>query len=191
MSATGASVPFVGGVWVEGRTLAIGDVKGEGEQTHTTNLSSFSRMTDARTFRERIEGEKQRRQMREAKQVAAVMDGAPWLLERVELSRSDTVRMRGFPMRLNASPPFWKRSIRLVTPRLLMRFDAVCTCCNPVARPLCRVGSDSRPVRCVRWARSASISRSCTNAKQTCSLPALETPVGSLVQPWSKAPTRG
>src|SRR5581483_2736726 len=97
MSADGADVPFVGGVWAEVRTLAIGEVKWEGEQTHTTTLSSFSRMTAAVTFGELVEGEMPRRQVREAEQVAAVMDGAPWLPERGELDRVDAGRIRDFP----------------------------------------------------------------------------------------------
>jgi Uncharacterised protein family (UPF0236) len=97
MSADGAFVPLVGGVWAEVRTMAIGEVKQTGDQVHTTNLSYFSRMTDAATFTELAEGELQRRQVREAEQVAAVMDGAPWLQEVVDLSRPDAVRILDFP----------------------------------------------------------------------------------------------
>jgi len=97
LSADGAFVPLVGGVWAEVRTVAIGEVKPDGDQTHTTNLSYFSRMTDAATFTELAGGEMQRRQVREAEQVAAVMDGAPWLQEMVDLYRADAVRILDFP----------------------------------------------------------------------------------------------
>lgn len=82
------------------RTLAIGEVQADGEQrghTHTTHLSSVSRLTDAMTFGELVEGEMQRRQVREAEQVAAVMDGAPWRQELVERSRADVIRILDFP----------------------------------------------------------------------------------------------
>lgn len=55
LSADGAMVPLVGGVWGEVKLLAIGEV-GEmcweqGEWVvHTGGLSSFSRMTAAQTF---------------------------------------------------------------------------------------------------------------------------------------------
>lgn len=97
LSADGAFVPLVGGVWAEVRTVAIGEVKAQGEQAHTTKLSYFSRMTDAATFRELAGGELQRRQVEEAGQVAAVMDGATWLQELADLYRSDAVRILDFP----------------------------------------------------------------------------------------------
>ncbi len=97
MSADGASVPLVGGAWAEVRTLASGEVQAEKKQTRTTNLAYVSRMTDAATLSELVEGEMQRRQVREAEQVAAVMDGAPWLQEWVEWYRSDAGRILDFP----------------------------------------------------------------------------------------------
>ena len=56
LSADGAFVPLVGGVWEEVKTLVIGEVaapvleKGE-KVVHTCNLSYFSRLTDAETFK--------------------------------------------------------------------------------------------------------------------------------------------
>lgn len=97
LSADGAFVPLIGGVWAEVRTVAIGEIKPHGEHTHTTNLSYFSRMTDATTFTELAEGEIQRRQVRAAEHVAAVMDGASWLQELVTLARPDAVRILDFP----------------------------------------------------------------------------------------------
>ena len=97
LSADGAFVPLVGGVWAEVRTMAIGEVTVQGGQTRTTKLSYFSRMTDAATFRELAGGEVQRRQVEEAGQVAAVMDGATWLQEIADLYRPDAVRILDFP----------------------------------------------------------------------------------------------
>ena len=96
MSADGAFVPLVGGIWAEVRTMAVGEVKQDGEQTRTTQISYFSRMTDATTFAELVEGEMERRRVPQAKQVAAVMDGAPWLQEVVDLHRPDAVRILDF-----------------------------------------------------------------------------------------------
>ena len=64
--------------WAEVRTLAIGEVEEQGENSRTSELSYFSRMTDAATFVELVEGETRRRQVTQAKEVAAVMDGAGW-----------------------------------------------------------------------------------------------------------------
>lgn len=56
LSADGAFVPLVGGVWEEVKTLVIGEVaapvlkKGQ-PVVHTQNLSYFSRLTDADTFK--------------------------------------------------------------------------------------------------------------------------------------------
>ncbi|MDQ2905887.1 MAG: ISKra4 family transposase [Chloroflexota bacterium] len=97
LSADGAMVPLVGGVWAEVRTLAIGEVKHEGEQTRTSALSYFSRMTDALTFTDLAEGEMERRRVPEAPQVAAVMDGADWLQGLVDGHRPDAVRILDFP----------------------------------------------------------------------------------------------
>jgi hypothetical protein len=55
VSADGAMVPLVHGVWAEVRTLVIGEVGSridrEGERVaHTQNLSYFSRKVNAETF---------------------------------------------------------------------------------------------------------------------------------------------
>ena len=55
LSADGAMVPLVGGLWMEAKTRVIGEVaepvweKG-GWGVHTQALSYFSRLTDNRTF---------------------------------------------------------------------------------------------------------------------------------------------
>jgi hypothetical protein len=97
LSADGAFVPLLAGIWAEVRTVAIGEVDGEGEQTRTTNLSYFSRMTEAVTSEELVEGEVQRRHLPQAKQVAGVMDGADWLQGLLDLHRPDALRILDFP----------------------------------------------------------------------------------------------
>lgn len=101
LSADGAMVPLVGGVWGEVKLLAIGDVrKGCWERdewvVHTEALSYFSRMTDAPTFGEGARVETHRRGTERAETVCAVMDGAEWLQGLVALHRPDAVRILDF-----------------------------------------------------------------------------------------------
>ena len=97
MSADGAFVPLEKGVWAEVRTLAIGEVEQDGEQTRTSKLSYFSRMSDATTFIDLSEGETQQRQVLQAEQVAVVVDGAVWLQSWTDVHRPDAVRILDFP----------------------------------------------------------------------------------------------
>jgi len=95
-------VPLVKGEWAEVRTLAVGepeerqDANGKRE-THVINLSYFSRLTSASTFTDLAIVEMQRRGVLQAKQVAAVMDGAEWLPPFTDMHRSDAVRILDFP----------------------------------------------------------------------------------------------
>jgi hypothetical protein len=83
ISADGAMVPLLHGVWAEVKTLVIGEVQPsveeKGEQVvHTRNLSYFSRKTTAQEFQRLALVEMQRRGVENAKEVAAIMDGADW-----------------------------------------------------------------------------------------------------------------
>lgn len=101
LSADGAMVPLVGGVWGEVKLLAIGAV---GEAcwerdewvVHTEGLSYFSRMTDAQRFGEIARVETHRRGTERAGVVCAVTDGAEWLQGLVDLHRPDAVRILDF-----------------------------------------------------------------------------------------------
>ena len=83
MSADGAMVPLLHGVWAEVKTLVIGEVqpgvdeKGE-KVVHTRKLSYFSRKTTAQEFQRLALVEMYRRGVEHAKEVAAIMDGAEW-----------------------------------------------------------------------------------------------------------------
>jgi hypothetical protein len=83
ISADGAMIPLVHGVWAEVRTLVIGEVqpavveKGE-KVVHTHNLSYFSRKVSAQEFQRLALVEMYRRGVENAKEVAAIMDGADW-----------------------------------------------------------------------------------------------------------------
>jgi hypothetical protein len=102
LSADGAMVPLVGGQWAEVKTLAIGDVEvqrgADGlAETHTTNLTYFSRLADAESFTAQAYVEAHRRGTETAKVVCAVQDGAEWLQGLVDVLRPDAVRILDFP----------------------------------------------------------------------------------------------
>lgn len=101
ISADGAMVPLLHGVWAEVRTLVIGEVeasKGEqGEQeVHARNLSYFSRKVNAQEFQRLALVEVQRRGVENAKEVAAVMDGADWEQSFVDFHCPQAVRILDF-----------------------------------------------------------------------------------------------
>lgn len=83
ISVDGAMVPLLHGVWSEVKTLVIGEVqpgveeKGE-KVVHTRNLSYFSRKTTAQEFQRLALVETHRRGVENAKEVAAIVDGADW-----------------------------------------------------------------------------------------------------------------
>lgn len=97
MSADGAFVPLEHGIWAEVRTLAIGEVEQQGEQSRTSALSYFSRMSDASTFADLSSAETQQRHVLQAAQVAVVTDGAEWLQSWTDLHRPDATRILDFP----------------------------------------------------------------------------------------------
>ncbi len=102
LSADGAYVPLLKGVWAEVRTVVIGEVKAEKKrdrtaEVHVQQISSFSRMTDATTFADLAEGEIRRRGVRQAEEVCAVTDGADWLQSFLDLHRPDVQRILDFP----------------------------------------------------------------------------------------------
>lgn len=102
ISADGAYVPLRKGEWAEVRTVAIGEVQeqhtAEGTcEVHVDHLSYFSRVTDAESFADLAEVEMRRRQVVQAKEVGAVMDGADWLQGFIDLHRHDAVRILDFP----------------------------------------------------------------------------------------------
>lgn len=83
ISADGAMVPLLHGVWAEVRTLVIGEVHSVVEKNgesiaHARNLSYFSRKVNAEAFQRLALVEMHRRGIEHAKEVAAIMDGAEW-----------------------------------------------------------------------------------------------------------------
>ncbi len=104
-SADGAMVGLVHGEWAEVRTLVIGKIKEQtkkkkkpGEQEpRVGELSCFSRLVDAENFCQLAEVEMRRRRVLQAKEVCAVMDGADWLQEFVDMHREEAIRILDFP----------------------------------------------------------------------------------------------
>ena len=102
VSADGAMVPLLHGVWAEARTVAIGEVhsvvkpNGESEaQAH--NLSYFSRKANAEAFQRLALVEMHRRGVENAKEVAAIMDGAEWEQGFTDYHCPQAVRILDFP----------------------------------------------------------------------------------------------
>jgi hypothetical protein len=102
ISADGAMVPLLHGIWAEVRTLVVGEVQPpkeeHGEQVvHTQKLSYFSRKVNAETFDRLALVEIHRRGIENAKQVAAVMDGAEWEQGFTEHHCPQATRILDFP----------------------------------------------------------------------------------------------
>jgi len=101
ISADGAMVPLLHGVWAEVRTLVIGDVQPAVEEkgemvVHTQNLSYFSRKVSAQEFGRLALVEMHRRGVENAKHLAAVMDGADWEQSFVDFHCPGAIRILDF-----------------------------------------------------------------------------------------------
>jgi hypothetical protein len=101
-SVDGAMVPLVHGVWTEVRTLAVGEVEplqpsSDGPLSQTTNLSYFSRRTDSTSFADQALVELHRRGIETAKRVGAVVDGAEWCQQFIDVHKPDALRILDFP----------------------------------------------------------------------------------------------
>jgi len=97
VSADGAMVPLVGGVWTEARTIAIGTIEQRGGEGHVTDLSYFSRRCSADQFIRQTTVPTHERGTRRAGTVVAVSDGANWLQELVDEQCPQAVRILDFP----------------------------------------------------------------------------------------------
>jgi hypothetical protein len=97
VSADGAMVPLLHGVWTEVRTLVIGEVKSVNGEAHTGSLSYFSRRESAENFDRLALVEIHRRGIENAQQVAAVMDGAEWEQGFIDHHCPKAVRILDFP----------------------------------------------------------------------------------------------
>jgi hypothetical protein len=101
ISADGAMVPLLHGVWAEVRTLVVGEVhnrkqKDGKREVHTRNLSYFSRKVSAQEFQRQALVEIHRRNVEKAGAVAAVMDGADWEQGFVDFHCPHAIRILDF-----------------------------------------------------------------------------------------------
>jgi hypothetical protein len=107
LSVDGAMVPLLHGQWAEVKTLVLGEVQEPVWEdrtkewvVRTSNLSYFSRMTDADTFGRLALVEIHERGVEraaEAGQISAVMDGAEWQQGFVDYHCPQAVRVLDFP----------------------------------------------------------------------------------------------
>lgn len=93
LSVDGAMVPLIG-EWAEVNTLAVGRVteRPTGEPK-AVDLSYFSRLCDHKTFTRLATIETHRRATERAKRVTAVVDGAEWLQEFVDIQCPTATRI--------------------------------------------------------------------------------------------------
>jgi hypothetical protein len=100
MSADGAMVPLVGGVWAEVKTLVLGDVAlapaRAPQDALLEHLSYCSRLSDVPGFEQATLLEVHRRGVEGAREVAAVTDGAEWLPGFLDYHRADALRILDF-----------------------------------------------------------------------------------------------
>ena len=102
LSVDGAFVPLTGKQWTEVKTLALGvvsaEINAEGERViRTTELSYFSRSSEASEFARQALVETHRRGVETAERVCAVCDGAQWEQGFIDYHRVDAVRVLDFP----------------------------------------------------------------------------------------------
>ena len=102
ISADGAMVPLVHGVWAEVKTLVVGEVQPAVEEhgervVHTRNLSYFSRKVNAEEFQRLALVEIHRRGVEHAQEVAAIMDGAEWEQGFTDYHCPQATRILDFP----------------------------------------------------------------------------------------------
>ncbi len=104
VSSDGSYISLRGKVFAEVKTAVVGEVQENTkrssqrpeQEVKMTNITYFSRMTDAQTFTELASGEIARRGFLQAKQVGAVSDGAEWIQHFFDAYREDAVRILDF-----------------------------------------------------------------------------------------------
>lgn len=99
VSADGAMVSLVHGVWAEVRTLAIGTLEPDGEEAggHASDIHYFSRRCSAHDFIRQVALPLHERGTDRADTVVAVTDGADWLQQLIDAHCPDAVRILDFP----------------------------------------------------------------------------------------------
>lgn len=97
MATDGVLIPVVPNEWAEVKMTTIGEVgRTKDGQPHCEKLSYFARLADADTFGELASFEVRRRGVDQAKEVAALNDGAEWIQGFIQSHRADAVRILDF-----------------------------------------------------------------------------------------------
>jgi hypothetical protein len=92
ISVDGAMVPLIGR-WAEVKTVAIGTIVATDAGPKAKDLSYFSRKADHGTFSQQATLETHRRATHKAEKVTAVVDGAEWIQEFLDLQCPAAVRI--------------------------------------------------------------------------------------------------
>jgi len=92
ISVDGAMVPLIGR-WAEVKTVAIGTIVATEAGPKARDLSYFSRKADHSTFSQQATLETHRRATHKAEKVTAVVDGADWIQDFLDLQCPGAVRI--------------------------------------------------------------------------------------------------
>lgn len=97
MATDGVLIPVLPNEWAEVKMVTIGEVcQTKSGEPHCEKLSYFARLADAETFGDLASFEIQRRRVDQAREVAAINDGAEWIQGFVQGHRADAVRILDF-----------------------------------------------------------------------------------------------
>jgi hypothetical protein len=97
MATDGVLIPVVPDEWAEVKMTTLAQVsQGQDGEVHCAQLSYFARLADAETFADLASFEIRRRGVEHAAEVAAVSDGAEWIVGFVQGHRADAVRILDF-----------------------------------------------------------------------------------------------
>lgn len=97
MATDGVLIPVLPNEWAEVKMTTIGEVRHTKQgEPHCEKLSYFARLADAETFADLASFEMRRRRVDQAKEVAALNDGAEWIVGFVQGHRADALRILDF-----------------------------------------------------------------------------------------------
>jgi len=96
MATDGVLVPVRPNEWVEVKMVTIGEVSQGEEAPECDQLSYFARLADAETFADLASSEIRRRGVERADEVAALQDGAEWIVGFVHGHRADAIYILDF-----------------------------------------------------------------------------------------------
>jgi hypothetical protein len=97
VATDGVLIPVLPNEWAEVKMTTIGEVHQTKQgEPHCEKLSYFARLADAETFGDLASFEMRRRRVDQAREGAALNDGAEWIQGFVQGHRADAVRILDF-----------------------------------------------------------------------------------------------